>query len=219
MLHRKPIIVIFFSFLMLLVSVLELAGSEKESKWVGPEPIESGQIAFSQIEPKAIEPKPIGSEWIELETRYTVIRYHSVETLKQFHQSIHFGNGWWATSTSFDQLSVEENRKISQMKIDAIFKRVQEILDMESKFKKVIINLYPDKKKLESAYKNTYKTQCPFKAWYDFKTNTISLNADDCSEGMFAHEIAHSVIDNFLKIRPPKNTAEILARYVDTHLK
>jgi hypothetical protein len=37
-------------------------------------------------------------------------------------------------------------------------------------------------------------------------------------EGILAHEIAHSIIDNYLLILPPKATAEILARYVDEHL-
>jgi hypothetical protein len=30
--------------------------------------------------------------------------------------------------------------------------------------------------------------------------------------------MAHSIIDNYLLVRPPKATAEILARYVDSHL-
>jgi hypothetical protein len=36
---------------------------------------------------------------------------------------------------------------------------------------------------------------------------------------MLAHEMAHCVIDHYLLIRPPMATAEILARYVDSHLK
>ncbi len=105
------------------------------------------------------------------------------------------------------------------MKTDAIFERVQEILDMRKKNEKVIINLYPDKKTIETAYAEFYGQECRFRAWYEYKTNTISLNINDCHEGMLAHELAHSIIDHFLKVRPPKNTAEILARYVDTHLR
>jgi hypothetical protein len=35
---------------------------------------------------------------------------------------------------------------------------------------------------------------------------------------MLAHEMAHSIIDHYLRVRPPHATAEILARYVDGHL-
>jgi hypothetical protein len=37
-------------------------------------------------------------------------------------------------------------------------------------------------------------------------------------EGILAHEMAHAIIDQFLTVRPPSATAEILARYVDGHL-
>ena len=219
MLQRTPIKVILLQILMLSVFLFALSASaieldQLESEQIAPKQIENNQIKKNRAEPEWIKPN-----WKKLETRYTIVQYPSIEKLEQFHKSIHFGDGWWATSSSFTQLSVEENRKISEMKIDAIFKRVQEILDMNKKFKKVIIILYPDKAALEEAYMKTYKKKSPFKAWYEYKTNTISLNVDDCYEGMLAHEMAHSIIDNFLKIRPPKNTAEILARYVDTHLK
>ena len=36
--------------------------------------------------------------------------------------------------------------------------------------------------------------------------------------GMLAHEMAHAIIDDFLQVRPPMASAEILARYVDAHL-
>ena len=37
-------------------------------------------------------------------------------------------------------------------------------------------------------------------------------------QGMLAHEMAHSIIDHYLTVRPPKRSAEILARFVDKHL-
>jgi len=158
-------------------------------------------------------------KWIELETRYTIIRYKSADTIERFHKSIHYGHGWWATTSSFTLLTDAENRKIATLKTDAIFERAQEILDMRKKFEKVNINLYIDKKKMGTAYAILYNQDCRFKAWYEYKTNTISLNIEDCHEGILAHELAHSIIDHFLQVRPPASTAEILARYVDSHLK
>ena len=40
----------------------------------------------------------------------------------------------------------------------------------------------------------------------------------DVHAGMLAHELAHAIIDHYLTVRPPAQTAEILARYVDSHL-
>ncbi|MCP3933600.1 MAG: hypothetical protein GY705_31420 [Bacteroidetes bacterium] len=44
------------------------------------------------------------------------------------------------------------------------------------------------------------------------------IQLDDVHSGMIAHELAHAIIDHYLIIPPPKETAEILARYVDTHM-
>jgi len=159
------------------------------------------------------------SKWFELVTKHTIIRYKSIDSLERFHKSINYGSGWWSTTSSFAHFKAEENQKIASMKTDAIFERIQEILDMRKKIKKIIINLYPDKKELGKAYVGLYEQGCPFRAWYEYKTNTVNINVKDCHEGMLAHELAHGIIDNFLLIRPPRNTAEILARYVDLHLK
>jgi len=52
----------------------------------------------------------------------------------------------------------------------------------------------------------------------DFEFNTIYLNVQDLFSEMLAHELAHAIVDNHLSVRPPRATAEILARYVGKHL-
>ena len=89
---------------------------------------------------------------------------------------------------------------------------------MRKIMKKVKINIYHDKEELRDAYQQIYNKTCRLRAWYIFEFNTIYLNVDDVHEGMLAHEIAHSIIDHYLTVRPPSATAEILARYVDGHL-
>ena len=56
------------------------------------------------------------------------------------------------------------------------------------------------------------------RAWYIYDLNTIFINVQDIDEGILTHKLAHHIIDHCLKVRPPKATAEILARYVDKHL-
>ena len=48
--------------------------------------------------------------------------------------------------------------------------------------------------------------------------NTIYVNVDDTQEEILAHEMAHAIIDHYLLVRPPAAAAEILARYVHTHI-
>ena len=71
---------------------------------------------------------------------------------------------------------------------------------------------------LHQAYYNLYNQPKKIRAWYIFELNTIYVSATDINENMLAHEMAHAIIDNFLSVRPPSATAEILARYVDKHL-
>lgn len=105
-----------------------------------------------------------------------------------------------------------------KQKVDAIYEKVQDILDMRKSMTKVAIYVSHDKQELRLLYQKIYKTPCHFRAWYVYESNTVYVNAEDVQEGILAHEFAHSVIDNYLLICPPKATTEILARYVDDHL-
>ena len=89
---------------------------------------------------------------------------------------------------------------------------------MRKKMKKVTINIYHNKNQLHEAYQEIYLSPCRVRAWYEYRFNTVYINVGDVHEGMLAHEMAHSIIDHYLLVRPPAATAEILARYVDSHL-
>jgi len=102
-------------------------------------------------------------------------------------------------------------------KLDALVEKVQLILDIRKPIN-IIIRIYPDETALHSAYFNIFKTRKKLRTWYIFEYNTIYVNAQDLFSGMLAHEIAHAIVDHFLAVRPPRATAEILARYVDRHL-
>jgi hypothetical protein len=141
-------------------------------------------------------------QWQELVTTHTIIHYLSDHDLKQFDTFIRFGR---------------HDRSID-WKVDAIFKRAQQILDMKKRFPRVHIHLYPDSNALKRACEALYGGDCRFRAWYRFANNTVYLNIQDVHAGILAHELAHAIVDHFLGFRPPSRTAEILARYVDTHL-
>lgn len=160
----------------------------------------------------------VDTTWLELTSEHTIIRFQTVEDLKKFYFNIDFGPEHWGleqllTANGQDKLFDKVGEKI-----DALFLRVQEILDMRKKTEKVTIQLYHDQKQLHDAYTILFGKETGFRAWYIYERNTVYLAVDDVHAGMLAHEIAHSIIDHYLLVRPPKATAEILARYVDKHL-
>ncbi len=198
----------FCAFLFLFVTGVVSHGQDASDK-----------IPFSISSAKKTAPsKTAGGSapgWQTIETRYTVIKYTTFKALKQFERDIDFspdGSGLGFFSSSKDPAASIPK------KMDALYARVAEILDMRRGMKKVNIEIYAGKKELHKAYTRIVGGVCRVRAWYLFSRNTIHINADDVHEGMLAHEMAHAIIDHYFSVRPPRASAEILARYVDAHL-
>ncbi len=156
--------------------------------------------------------------WTSLATKHTIIKYKSDDTLLKFHKSIKYGRSDWNRSGVFSTIARSELESMLISKVDAIFERAETILDMRKPMEKISINIYPDFSELKHAYSIIYRGKCHVRAWYRFRTNTVYTNVEDVHAGMLAHELAHGIIDHFFKIKPPSETAEILARHVDSHL-
>ena len=156
--------------------------------------------------------------WKSLATKHTILHFQSQDDLKKFHNKINFGPSQWGFSRLFTSSPPALAEKVTQQ-VDLLFERVQEILDMRKKMDSVLINIYANREQLVDTFISIYHKPCNIRAWYRYKDNTIYLSINDLHEGMLAHELAHSIIDHYLLIRPPMASAEILARYVDSHLK
>ncbi len=156
--------------------------------------------------------------WVTIETKYTIIRFFKAEDLDAFSNSIDFDPKSWALNKLFSDKRPDTIHEEISAKVDNLYERVQEILDMRKKSPKVFITIYPDRKALDQAYYEIYQSENNIRAWYIFDNNTIYININDVHEGMLAHEMAHSIIDHFLLVRPPAASAEILARFVDAHI-
>lgn len=159
-----------------------------------------------------------GISWQQLETRTTVIKYQNEENLKEFNGRIKFGRSKWGLKSIVGTEEPDTLHERIIHKIDAMYDRVQEILDMKKTMAPVTIHIYSDREQLNQAYFDLFESECHIRAWYIYEYNTIYINAEDLHEGMLAHEMAHAIIDHFLTVRPPPASAEILARYVDSHL-
>jgi hypothetical protein len=157
--------------------------------------------------------------WRQLATDHTIIQYQSEDHLRAFDKKIDFGDKQWGGKRLFHSAAHDAFQKRLQNKVDTLFERVQEVLDMKRKMPKVVIRLYRNKKQLHDIYVMMYEEPCQVRAWYRYKNNTVYLTVIDLNEGMLAHELAHAVMDHYLLVRPPAASAEILARYVDTRLQ
>jgi hypothetical protein len=165
------------------------------------------------------------TQWQKLETKYTIVKYQSLKDLKKFNRKVDYSPGKWSLQRLFSNSDSNNLADDLSRKVDALYERVQEILDMRRQTKKVCVNIYSDKSQLVIAYKkvsnstfSAYSTLSQPRAWYLYERNTIYVNVNDLREGILAHEMAHSIIDHYLSVRPPRTSAEILARYVDSHL-
>ena len=160
----------------------------------------------------------INTPWHILDTKYTKIHYHFWKDLKKFNSNIDYSPSSMGLKWLFRKKSPGDIENEIKLKVDAVYEKVQEILDMRKSMEKVTIYIFHDKQELHSVHQEIFKTTWHPRAWYVYELNAVYINVDDIHEGILAHEIAHSIIDHYLLIRPPKATAEILARYVDEHL-
>ena len=128
--------------------------------------------------------------WLEAETKYTVIRYQSPEDLAEFDKKVAYSPALSSSGLKwlFSQSGTKNPEDRLKNKVDALYRRVQEILGMRKKMDKVRINIYHDRRHLKDAFYSIYKKQGQHRAWYIFEFNTIYITIADLHEGMLAHE-------------------------------
>ena len=169
----------------------------------------SGQTVWKEV--SRMEP------WQPIESQHTFIQYITLKDIKTFDNSIDYMPRKWEAKNLFSFISAKDPIDSIKKKVDALFDKVEQILGIYGRRDKIIIHLYPKKGFYEVRDRINGKN-CRFRAMYIFEQNTIYINVGDVHEGILAHEIAHAIIDNYLSVRPPKITSEILARYVEKNL-
>ena len=104
-------------------------------------------------------------------------------------------------------------------KIDIVVRKAKKILDMHPKGFHVNIRIYERDRALWDIYEDIFSERKEYKAFYVHKFRTIYISLPNVSESVLAHEIGHSIIDNYFTILPPSKIRELLACYVDVHLR
>ncbi len=152
-----------------------------------------------------------------LKTRHTILAFSDASDVATFNDAIDYGERTSLLSIFKSSASQTAEKELAR-KVDLLFKKVQLILDMRKDMRRVRVRVFSNKEQLHRAYEKIYKRKCSVRGWYVYEFNTVFLNVKDVHEGMLAHELGHAIIDHFLSVRPPRATAEILAKYVDKHL-
>lgn len=157
--------------------------------------------------------------WDVFSTEFSTVFYEKEVDLNTLDRLINLRFSDFYSLGRFEQdvaLSIEE---ILSNKFDAIFNKVEEILDMYPPRIHVRVNIYKTNDSLDAAYEEIFNEPNTASSFYIYKTNTIYTVEDFISERILAHEMAHCIIDHYFVILPPVKIQEILAAYADVHLK
>lgn len=103
-------------------------------------------------------------------------------------------------------------------KADIIIEKVQVVLDMFPDKYHVRLVILPDSSDVAHVFKQRYGKKVNHIAYYSLSEKTIYISADDTNLRVLAHEIGHSVVDHFFKVRPPYNIHELMAQFAEKHV-
>ncbi len=160
----------------------------------------------------------VPTSWKSIESRHIKVLYGDIADLENLERRIDYSPEASFLGGLFRFSGSDNPAKAVKDKMDSLYERVQEILGMRKRIKKVTVKILPNTEAIRELLVRNFRIEHAVRAWYVFELNTIFVNAKDINEGVLAHEMAHAIIDNYLTVRPPRETAEILARYVDQHL-
>lgn len=150
----------------------------------------------------------------ELKTQYSTIAYEREELLRKFNKEISLGSLSYLLRNR-NSITVQDE---ARGKVDVLTERVEAILDMfPSLYFKII--LLPTDKEVRRAYRLKYGQDVDFISFYSPREKTIYISVDDVRIGVLAHELAHVVMDQYFGVSPPVKIHEVLAQFVETHLK
>lgn len=131
----------------------------------------------------------------KFQTKYTTIYYNDQKDLDDFI--------WRLGGQKMEALN---DTALASSRVDRIISRVEAILDM-----------WPGNMKIE-IYLHRGLLKSGKMAEYVHKDKSIHISVDNVTDGIFAHEIAHAIINKNFGMQLPSKVQEILGQYVDKYL-
>lgn len=129
------------------------------------------------------------------QTKYTRIHYTEDKDMDDFI---------WRLGGQ--KLEFSGDTSLASNRVDRVIERVENILDLRPEGFK--IDIYLKRGVLESDRI----------AFFEHKTKAIYISIDNVSDGIFAHEVAHAIINKSFWSPLPSKVQEILTQYVDKYL-
>ena len=171
-------------------------------------------VFFANAEADSSDPE----NWQQIHTENTILYFQTQDDLYRLNTRLNNDLNDQNHEQSVDLRLFPDMAGIVAKKMDALFVRSQGILEMHGFTNKINVKLFKNQQQLSHAFFTLYEKECTVRAWYTHETLTVYIQLDDIHDGMLAHEFAHAIINHYMVIPLPGRSAEILARYVDTHL-
>lgn len=151
----------------------------------------------------------------EIETRFATVVYERDDLLRRFNEEVSLRSLSYLLRNRGSLTMADEVRN----KIDVIVERVETILEMFPKTLKFTVVLVASDQEVRKVYKNRYGRHADFIAFYSPREKTVYVSVRDANLHVFAHEIAHVVIDQYFGVSPSVKIHEVLAQFVESHIE
>lgn len=151
---------------------------------------------------------------LALETRYATIVYEEESQLQRFNSELILGSG---LSFLFRNPEVTAYGEVKN-KVDSIVEKVEKILDMLPSPLKFRIVIVASAEEVQRIYASKYGNRPEYIAFYSPSEKTVYISARDAEMRVLAHEIAHVVIHQYLRVAPSSKIHEVLAQYTESHI-
>lgn len=155
------------------------------------------------------------SSGYELKTQYATIIYEKEELLRKFNKEVSLGSLSYLVR---NKKSITFDDEVKN-KIDALVERIEALLDMfpiELKFRIILLSSDTD---VQKVYRDKYGGKVDYIAFYSPRDKTVFISVGDIRLGVLAHELTHVIADQYFGVSPPAKIHEVLAQFVETHLK
>lgn len=151
----------------------------------------------------------------EPKSRYATLIYTDDQVLREFNDNLRLNR---KLSYAMRKKNVVTAADEVLAKADIIIEKVQVVLDMFPGKYHVRLVILPDSSDVAAVFKKRYGKKVNHIAYYSLSEKTIYISADDASLRVLSHEIGHSVIDHYFKVRPPYNIHELMAQFAEKHV-
>ncbi len=150
----------------------------------------------------------------EINTAFAVIQYTDEAQLKTFNKKVgssSYGFGFGRNNSGTPEATARKQ-------VNRLIGRVQEILDMQPENLHFTIRILDSPHQIQAIYLKQYGRKVDYIAFYSPGNETVYFAAKKLRRTVFAHEIAHAIIDRYFDKAPPVKVHELLAQYVEKQL-